>query len=66
MSKQVINFIILRSEGGLLSFNNVNSSELFFGEKMWNPKNKHRKLPSSALFATSSKGIIIKAKMCML
>ena len=30
---------------------------------MWNAKNKHRKLPSYALFATSSKGIIIKAKL---
>ena len=29
---------------------------------MWNAKNKQWKLPSSALFATSSKGI--KAKLC--
>ena len=31
---------------------------------MWNAKNKHQKLPSSALFATSSKGIIVQAKLC--
>ena len=31
---------------------------------MWNAKNKHRKLPPSALFATSRKGTIVKAKMC--
>ena len=31
---------------------------------MWNAKSKYQKLPSSALFATSSKGIIIMAKLC--